>query len=347
MKILIIILAILFVKDLKAQRVTLNEVSIDSSVVKRIFYQEHDFYIDRVIDNRERKSMFWGHSSTPGYSEINHTVSKFKEDNFSNSIKKIFDCALPAEGKYPVIAKINYFHISEVSSSENVLSILIDIDFYKSTSSTDSIQVGHYHGRHRQVIVEENIKTKYGEMVFIILSKSLKSIGNIEINSFKKANYLDTTYIPKPGFYPTVFDYMYNTPLQFGCKFKKSLNYDEISLPFYKIKSSCDSVNMPMFGYSDGMNFYAFANGNIFSDKYKIVEPKGGRFLLIGNNETNFVYDVMEKDFYVAESLYFHSMFKQDESIYLEYIKSKKKRKDLLKALIKLNRLNINADSQK
>jgi hypothetical protein len=114
-------------------------------------------------------------------------------------------------------------------------------------------------------------------------------------------------------------------------------------LPFYKIKSSCDSINMPMFGYSDGKDFYAFANANIFSEKYKIVEPRGGRFLLFTENENSLVYDVLEKDFYLPQSLYFHTMFKQDESIFIEYAKSTRSRKELIKALKKLNRLNLKA----
>lgn len=332
------------------------------------------FYIDSIIDNRAIKSSHLG-IVKKGFAGRKRIKAKFENDTINAQIKALFKkCKISKKGRIPIIAVINFFEIGEFQS--NTINeegfVYLDIDYFSKESNGILTKVGHFHGKEVESLPYD-VTSSHPERICHILVTSLKTVKPLSaILETPKANYNDTTYVPKEGFYRSFLDYQYNTPIITQKKYKISTEDFRQS---YLIKVKSDSLVTDIFGYSDGRNFYTNGEqGFWFSSIYKIVTPKG-RFLFmtdamleLSSNEVakktlkaaafpisisanakngNIVFDLVTGRVIQVNSYNFGDFLKQeDEVIYEEYRASKKTTKDTKIAIEKLNSLYHNKPLQ-
>ncbi len=386
MKRLLFLLFLLQSVTFFAQQEDLHIIKIKPEIANKYFIHSfHEFYIDTIIDNRPIKTSNFG-IVKKGLTGDRRLKVRFEKDSINIQLKALFnEYTIEKETKTPIIAIINFFEIGEFTS--NVYKeegfVYLDIDYFLKSSNGEHKKVGHYHGKLFDTFglgIGMDVTAYHSERIFYILKKSLDNIKLTDNITYpQKNNFIDTSYIPKKGFYRSFLDYQYNTPIKTQHKY---------SVVYKKFKEQCtiktkkDSLSTNIFGYSDGNNFYTYySNMTWKSQLYNIVNPKG-RFLFMenavldlsadevlgkavletalgaafgvvggvvggvtaGTNKTgNAIFDLNTGKAIRVDSKDFLSFLNQeDEAIYKEYQASKRQRVNAIIAVEKLNVLYHN-----
>lgn len=344
--IFIVLLCITCNKSLIGQKALKDTFTIVLKYSKADEYLEktfQKFHIDSIIDNRIDKVPYKLIGKLPKNKIIeNADFCTVLEDFFGYYAKN-------KKGTEPIIARINYFKISEFYYKyiyyEGVVHL--DIDFFKKNTNEC---VGHFHSR----IVNDYV-ADHQIRLFKIFSRAFKSVDlRKKIPEIKKENFYDVDYVPKAGLYRSFLDYIYNTP--FITKQKYTVTQTDINNNTYRFETKGDSLKVSFFGYSDGKNFYAFQGNKSLEKIYA-----QGRYLYLHNekignikNETVYpylfigivskeepygevIFDLVTGSMFELGSKAFLNTLGQNKTILNEYIKSPQTKQDGLLAIQKLN----------
>ena len=276
-----------------SQDKTHSILKIDVNVGQPFLYNHRydSFYIDTIIDKRVNKSSNLGLVTRDGLLLTRLSWAKFENDNIADELNKICNMFLvKQENKTPIIAELKNINVSEArpTAYTGIKYVELEIDFYKKDENNNLKMVGHYHGKYAEQGDRNNPLYTREQQMCQALRQSLNTI-DITGNKYfmlSKAKIVDTSYIPKKGFYYSFLDYLYNTPFGINDKVSIETGFNIYNEKYWRIRCKNDSLAQGfmgiLFGYCDGKEFYTYSNRAVLMFHSHIFQKayKSGRFLL-------------------------------------------------------------------